>query len=190
MQPGPSGPSQPFWSQPPQPPYYAGPPVYVPPPPPRRASWPLVISIASLVLALVVVSTLVVAPAVGTYIHPTSYVYGDQDDAVLVQWVEHDGALTGSLATTYWSPKKGQGSIKAESAAFTGIRDGSRITLTFSALSGTGTSGTLGFRSLTLDWPQDLGGVQHYTLKPGDANDYNDAVSAVRRAHPGATSKQ
>lgn len=127
---------------------------------------------------------------------PGSYVYGDQDSAILVQWTAQGGTLTGSIQHTYWQQSPNglpqtmwgappTGHIFSESLAFTGTIGGSNVTLTISAWGGSrALSGTLDGQTLTLEWPQTGGGVRTFVLSPGDANAYNAAVAAIQQAHP------
>lgn len=203
MQPGPPYPPQlpqPRWTPPP-PPYYDGrPPVYPPRPPARQTPWGPIVGFGGfgLVVVLVVATYLLVAMQRAS--QPGSYVYGDRDTAIFVQWVEHDGTLTGSVQHTYWQQSDASlqqtmwgapptGHIFSESLAFTGTMggDGSHVTLTIPVLGGSrALSGTPGGQALMLEWPQAGGVVRRFVLSPGDADAYNAAVAAIHQAHPPA----
>jgi hypothetical protein len=181
-QPGP--PSQPYWSSP-VPPYQG----YPPGPPKRRFPWAIVVAVSLVSLVAIIIAGVVGFPIVSHFIDPRSYVAADDTGALFVQWVEHDSTMNGTYQVTSVDATSGTAEVTSQSLDFTGIQDGSHITMTFHGLLGATSTinGTLSFRTLTLEIPQPSGEIQSVVLVPGDASDYNAAVASLQRAHPTPT---
>lgn len=130
-------------------------------------------------------TAILIYPTANAYVHPQTYVYGDSQTAAFITWSEHDGAMDGSLQLA--SVDATAQVIRIQTSGFTGTHDGSHVSITFHDLPlGIPTvSGELGWRSLQLGLPQSSGMLVAVRLKAGDLNDYNQAVQAVKNAHPG-----
>lgn len=126
-----------------------------------------------------------VSPQVSAYVTPQSYVYGDTETAVLIQWSEHDSQMDGifQIATVDVTAQV----IRARYTEFTGRHDGAHVTITFRdpQASVQTVEGTLGWRSMRLDIPQSGGQIAAVPLAVGDLSEYDRAVQAIQRAHPG-----
>jgi hypothetical protein len=126
-----------------------------------------------------------VAPRISAYATPQSYVYGNPETAVLIQWSEHDSQMDGifQIATVDATAQV----IRARYSGFVGRHDGAHVTITFAdpQASVQTVEGTLGWRSLRLGIPQSGAEIAAVPLTPGDLADYDRAVQAVQSAHPG-----
>jgi hypothetical protein len=139
-----------------------------------------------LFVGLIAVAVVIfVFPRVSAYATPQSYVYGDTETAVLIQWSEHDSQMDGifQIATVDVAAQV----IRAHYTEFTGRHDGAHVTITFRDPQGSvqTVEGTLGWRSLRLGIPQSGAEIAAVPLTPGDLTDYDRAVQAIQRAHPG-----
>jgi len=137
-------------------------------------------------VGLIAVAVIIfVLPQVSAYATPQSYVYGDTETAVLIQWSEHDSQMDGifQIATVDATAQV----IRARYTGFAGRHDGAHVTITFRDAQGSvqTVEGTLGWRSLRLGIPQSGAEIAAVPLTPGDLADYDRAVQAIQRAHPG-----
>ncbi|MFI5274602.1 MAG: hypothetical protein ACHQ4H_16340, partial [Ktedonobacterales bacterium] len=72
--------------------------------------------------------------------------------------------------------------VKAETAAFTGVQNGSQISITFSELGVSATlTGTLNGSTLALNVPQQNGYVATEVFQAASVANYNDAISQLRQ---------
>jgi hypothetical protein len=159
-------------------------------PPPRRPPWvAIILAVGLIAIVLCAGLAFVGLPLANSYIYPGSYVYEGQVSAGLIQWAEHDGQLSGTFQITYVDTSGSQARLQVTAVDFTGVRDGSSVTITFHGLFGVTSSlhGTLGFRTLELQVPQKDGTVATGSFAAGDIQDYNAAVQDVKRAHPEAS---
>ncbi len=104
------------------------------------------------------------------------------DEVAFVQWTETDGHLTGQFQEM--SLKRGDPlDWETSNSGFTGVRDGTSISISFSALGSSITlTGTLNGDTLTLVRAGDskTGLLSTMVLRPGTAEDYNKAATEFR----------
>jgi hypothetical protein len=112
---------------------------------------------------------------------PRGLLGNDATSVVFIQWTETSGGqLSGSvLAVEVANPNQDPYTLTPLSYSLTGIRSGSRVSLTISALSATWTGGLYG-SDLALDIPQSDGSLETLTMIPGTADDYNRAADTLR----------
>lgn len=110
------------------------------------------------------------------------YMASFTDGHIFVEWTEAGGNLSGTLQTAQAKPGTQDG-IATESAGFTGIRSGDRVTLTIPTGLGFSTtwSGTTDGATLTLFIPDARGVTTPRTFAPASLTDYNRAVEAFRQ---------
>jgi hypothetical protein len=110
------------------------------------------------------------------------------DMAVFIQWTERQGQLSGQLQATWIASDYGYSAkwdvwaatIKLQSSnrPFTGIRNGSSITLHFFDY-GQNWTGTIRGKTLELVAPIRSGALSTLVLRPGTIEGYNQAVSSL-----------
>lgn len=179
-----SRPSQPAWVEPPN--------VEQPAPtysravqPKRRSRIPVLLSVIGILLALTVVTGFLTSPTINQYINPTSFVYLDSKSAWLIQWVQHDKEMHGTLVSSYLDTIGSSSKLRTTSLGFTGTREGTRVTITFTTgEASVSFNGTVLWRRLTLDIPLQDGSIKTLVCWPGDKQEYSDTVKALaQRTH-------
>lgn len=192
--PGPTPPSGPPGYRPTMPPAAPGggyspwgqAPTMAPPPTPKPVLGRF--SRFQVLVAAGVLGTLLVIALLGTgtalvlghvFAKPEGYLLTSDTTVAFIQFTEdQNGHLTGSLETVYATSDD---TVQSESAAFTGIRNGSQISLTFSALGISQTdTGTLNGNTLRLQWPDQNGLVQTGVFQAASTSDYNTAAQNLR----------
>jgi hypothetical protein len=125
----------------------------------------------------------VVRPLATNYTTPTSWVYVDNDTAIFISWTENGSNLTGVWDVTGFAASSL--SILTWTYQFTGNHIGNKVTIEVSTPDTRYTyTGTLGFRTLTLNHPDSNTGVLVSSVfYPGNEDDYNQAASYVRQQH-------
>lgn len=110
------------------------------------------------------------------------YLASDADSAIFVEWTDAGGTLAGTLHEAGPDPQH-PSAVKTQSAGFTGLRAGNRVTLTIPAGFGfsTALSGTIAGDTLTLFITDDRGITTPTTLHVGTLTDYNRAVTALEQ---------
>lgn len=103
------------------------------------------------------------------------WVGSDGSLAMYLTWTENSGSLSGQLTTA----EIVDGDVRSSSAGFTGTRQGSSVTLSFSR-GGIAFSGQVGGSTLTLGFPNNDGTVRTLTLTHGSSSTYNAAVAQMR----------
>lgn len=115
---------------------------------------------------------------------PTSFMGQDNSagapTVIFLRWTEAGGQLSGQFQTYSVSA---EGRDDSQSAAFTGLRNGQQVNLTFSQLGmSRSIAGTLNSDSLSLQVPdQRTGRMNAVVLKAASIEDYNKTTEAVRR---------
>jgi hypothetical protein len=112
-----------------------------------------------------------------------SYVGRASNAAVYVQWTRKDSKVTGDLNQALLQGSSGQTTVSAESVAFTGVVNGSSITLTLNQGLGSTTNltGTLHSSRLSLDYPGQNGSVITIPMPSANATAYNTDASLLRQ---------
>lgn len=139
-------------------------------------------------IAAIVISTLLVLGPLGiatalvlnhVFAKPDGYLLTSDTTVAFIQFTEdQNGHLTGSLEQVYATADN---TVQNESAAFTGVRNGSQFSLTFSALGLSQTdTGTLNGNTLTLQWPDQNGLVETGVFRAASTSDYNTAAQNLR----------
>jgi hypothetical protein len=111
---------------------------------------------------------------------PTGWLTTSSTAAAFIQWTEDStGHLTGQYTGAgITSP----GTLDHFSDAFTGLENGSSISLTFSALGFSDTlNGTIQGNTLTLAASDQNGTLETGVFHPASVDDYNNAVSALQQ---------
>jgi hypothetical protein len=125
------------------------------------------------------------APAVvtATALHPdlTGYLGNFTNGVLFLEWTENAGNLSGTIQQALIRRDPTQ--LNITNVGFTGLFDGSRLTLTIPQGFGFATtiSGTLTNGTLTLFWPNEQGVVTPTTFKPATLTDYNRSVSILQQ---------
>jgi hypothetical protein len=112
---------------------------------------------------------------------PHVWVGTDDTSAFMIQITRQGNALSGTLDETSLDNPSST-TVTPLHAAFTGMIDGSAITLNFSAGLGfvNSISGTLSGDTMTLQAPQSNGSVAPVTLRPASVDAYNRRSAAVQ----------
>lgn len=133
-----------------------------------------VLALAFLLGGLGIVITHVLNPG------PQGYLWTSNTAVDFIQWTEDSSHhLSGTLQSVSAMPDN---TLKTDTAAFTGVHDGSNVSITFSALGFSSTvTGTLNGDSLTLTVPTQDGTLATDTFHLASVQDYNNAVNALRR---------
>lgn len=111
---------------------------------------------------------------------PQGYLGTSSTQVVFIQWTEDSshhvsGTLQSASATS-------DNTVQSATEAFTGVRDGSSISITFSALGFSSTlTGTLNGDTLTLAVPDQNGYIATDQFHTASVQDYNHAVNALRQ---------
>lgn len=143
----------------------------------------LILSVVGGVLLLILLAG-VVAGIVAVISHafskPDGYLLNSETTVAFIQFTEdQNGHLTGSLQSVYATSTT---NVQSDSAAFTGVRNGSQISLTFSALGFSATvTGTLNGDTLTLHMPDQNGYVATEVFHAASTADYNAAANKLRQ---------
>ncbi len=111
-----------------------------------------------------------------------SFVGVSPDAVAFIQWTELGGALRGQYQTLY-VPQHDPLAVESANMSFTGLRSGSNVSLTFSALfSSTTWTGILRGSTLTLAVPRRDGLLSTFVMKAGTVvEEYNRAALALRQ---------
>ena len=109
----------------------------------------------------------------------TSWVGSDSSSALLIQWTDVAGHLTGELSEVDESPS-GLASVVPTEESLTGEVAGQSLTLTLDASQNL--TGIIGTDALTLNVPQSDGTIAAFTLHPGTPAAYNALVAALTGA--------
>jgi hypothetical protein len=174
-------PTQPFY---PHPGSGFGSPSPFAPAPQRRSSLPLILigsGVAVLILLVLVGTGLALTGSLPVLqAHPDGYLYNGQTEVDFLQLIDtSNGQFTGQLQAVY-AKSDGSG-VQSLTDLFTGIRNGSSISLN---ISGTMVVGTLNGDTLSLVWPQQDGTLATIVFKGASVQDYNAAVQALRQRYP------
>ncbi len=112
---------------------------------------------------------------------PATFVARDAQGAALIQWTRTGSDLKGSLSLAYRDASDPL-NFQRSTIAFTGVVQGSSVTLTLDQGLGSTTNwnGTLGGKSLKLTYTRDDGTAAELDLVTGTVADYNGGVAAVR----------
>ena len=114
-----------------------------------------------------------------------SYLYADKTAASFISWIEAtNGTLSGQIQEAFIS-KDDPTQLQPFTAAFTGVKNGSSVSVTFkgSALDDskdTTWTGMISGDQVTFTWPANDGTMQTITLTAGTVDDYNSAVSSLK----------
>lgn len=143
----------------------------------------LILSVVGGVLLLILLAGVVAGIVVvvsHVFSKPDGYLLDSETTVAFIQFTEdQNGHLTGSLQSVYAT---GDNTVQNESAAFTGVRNGSQISLTFSALGFSATvTGTLNGDTLTLRMPDQNGYVATEVFRAASTADYNAAANKLRQ---------
>lgn len=111
---------------------------------------------------------------------PQGYLWTSSTEVDFIQWTEDSGHhLSGTLQSV---TATSDNTVKSTTAAFTGIHDGSNISITFSTLGFSSTlTGTLNGDTLTLTVPDQNGLLATDAFHLASVQEYNSAVSALRQ---------
>jgi len=111
---------------------------------------------------------------------PDGYLWSNSAAVAFIQWTEDTNHhLSGTLQSV---SATSDNTVKSTSAAFTGVRDGSSISITFSALGFSSTfAGTLDGAVLTLSVPDQNGLIATDVFHTATVQNYNDSVAALRQ---------
>lgn len=141
---------------------------------------PRTVLIASLALLLILVSAGIAIGVSHIFAKPDGYLLKSNTNVTFIQFTEdQNDHLTGSLQSVYGTSDE---TVHSQSAAFTGIRNGAQLSLTFSALGFSATvQGTLDGDTLTLQMPDQNGYVATDVFHAASVSDYNTAASQLRR---------
>lgn len=134
----------------------------------------------ALVPILVLVLGGLAVVAIHAFSKPDGYLFNSSTNVTFIQFTEdQSGHLSGSLQSVDLASDE---TVQSETAAFTGIRNGSQISLTFSALGSSATvQGTLDGNTLTLHLPDQNGYVATEVFHGASTSDYNDAAAKLRQ---------
>jgi hypothetical protein len=115
------------------------------------------------------------SPGSGTFISATA------NEVVFTQWQTGSGnSVQGMLTDDTLSGAAPGETVSTQTAPFTGIINGSSVSLTFKVLFASGTVyGTLNGTTLTLQIPQPGGEFQAVTLTAAQVGEYNTAVAQL-----------
>lgn len=111
---------------------------------------------------------------------PQGYLWTTSTEVDFIQWTEDSNHhLNGTLQSVSATPNN---TVKSTTEAFTGVHDGSNISITFSALGFSSTlTGTLNGNTLTLSVPDQNGYLATDDFQAASVQDYNNAVNALRQ---------
>lgn len=120
---------------------------------------------------------------------PDGYLYTSNTSVAFVQFTtDKNGHMSGTFQEVSATSSE---TISTQESAFTGVLDGSQVSLTFSALGFSATvTGTLNGNTLTLHIPDANGYMATEVFQGAQVADYNDAVAQLRQrtaAHALAT---
>lgn len=108
------------------------------------------------------------------------YLMETTQEASFIKWTEAAGNINGQLQTIYVSGTNPP-QTESETVGFTGILEGSELTVTISILGASETwTGTLEGDALTLMIPSNEGILEPYTFEAATVEDYNRAASKLR----------
>jgi len=128
-----------------------------------------------------VLASVLFTSSISVQANDPSYVAVATDGVAFIQWTESSGRLSGqyqALSVNEYDPLR----LDNVNAAFSGVRSGPAVTLTFSGfLSSTTVTGTLEGGTLTLVVPNANGLLVKYVFKAGSVDDYNRAAQALRK---------
>jgi uncharacterized protein YoxC len=109
-----------------------------------------------------------------------SYIYVSSDQVAYIQWTESNGHLIGQYQALYVD-KDNPLKLMSAHALFTGVRNGSAITLTFPSFSQPVVTGIFKSGALILVAPDASGLLVKYIFRPGSVDDYNRAALALQK---------
>ena len=110
---------------------------------------------------------------------PQGYLWSDPSEVAFLQWTEDDTHhLNGTLQSV---DATSDGTVSCTTAAFTGVHDGSNVSITFSELGFSSTlTGSLDGGTLTLQVPQPDGTLASEAFRSASVDDYDSAATALR----------
>lgn len=124
---------------------------------------------------------------------PSAFLAQASDGAAFAQWTRSGDSVTGSLTIAHReSGDTGYAAVEKEGVSFTGIIDGSSVTLTLDQGLGFSTNwnGTLDGDELTLSYASEDGSLRTLHFKSAKVEDYNEAVADLQQSVAAANDDQ
>jgi hypothetical protein len=113
---------------------------------------------------------------------PQGYLASGKNGVMFIQFTEQDGRLSGQLQAVGIEGRAVQQQTEARNASFTGIHDGSSLSLRFAGFFTERTvTGTLTGDTLSLVLPQSNGTLATVVFKRGTVGEYNAEVERLKR---------
>jgi hypothetical protein len=117
----------------------------------------------------------------GSNVPPDGYLAVDSDNVAFIQFTEKQNQIAGHMEIVE-ETKDVPPQTQSSDYAFTGIQNGSAITITFSALwTSKSILGTMNGNTLTLGLPQSDGHLASETFNGASTQQYNQAVTTLQR---------
>lgn len=144
---------------------------------PGSPTTPRIITLAAITAALTALTACSPAAPPTQSALPTSWVASSAEDAMITQWTQTAGTVTGTLDEAYKTTTTTPAEFTTRHISIHGTIADGNITLT--ADSGTSFTGTINATTLHLSFPNKTGLTQ-LDLRPGSPDDYNKASADVR----------